>query len=120
MKRKPRFGSDERNFDDPEYIKWRASVYRRDGYACQMPGCTQKGFKNLQAHHIRRWADNPSLRYAVSNGITLCNVCHKKVTGSEESYVPLFTGITLKKTGGDDKAAADLTLRLLMRRYGKI
>jgi len=71
-----------RNFNDPSYIKWRKSVYKRDNYTCKMCGST----KNLQAHHVRRWADNPHLRFDVKNGITLCVLCHDRVTGYESEY----------------------------------
>lgn len=58
-----------------EYIDWRNTVYERDDYTCQE--CGAKGGK-LNAHHIVRWVDDKSLRYAVKNGITLCVPCHKK------------------------------------------
>lgn len=60
------------NRNSPEYIKWRDTVLKRDKYKCQCCGFNQ----NLQAHHIENFADNPSLRVDVSNGITLCEGCH--------------------------------------------
>ena len=53
----------KRNFDDPEYKKWRKSIYSRDGYKCQWPNCTLRS--RLNAHHIKTWANCPSLRYNV-------------------------------------------------------
>ena len=79
-----------RDFNDPEYIKWRKSVFKRDGFRCQMPDCRGK---KLEAHHIIRWVDNPLLRYEVSNGITLCKHHHKIVTGREMDYVQMFQAI---------------------------
>ena len=61
-----------------QYEKWRMAVYRRDHWTCQMCG---KKTKQLVAHHIKPFKDYPELRYDVSNGITLCRNCHKKVHG---------------------------------------
>lgn len=56
-----------------EYKKWRTDVFKRDGYTCQE--CGKRGGK-LTVHHIQHWSTHPDLRYEVSNGITLCEVCH--------------------------------------------
>lgn len=58
----------------PEYIEWRKSVFERDGYKCVECGST----KNICAHHIERWETNPSVRFDVNNGATLCDVCHQE------------------------------------------
>tara|TARA_R110002074_G_C12101640_1_gene625114 strand:- start:164 stop:313 length:150 start_codon:yes stop_codon:yes gene_type:complete len=34
-----------------------------------------------------KWASASSLRYDVSNGITLCSKCHKSITGKENHYI---------------------------------
>lgn len=81
-----------RDLRNPEYVRWRKSVYRRDHFQCQFPGCGHKGGK-LNAHHIKPWAKYPSLRFVVSNGITLCESCHNIVWGKEEDYEPLFLSI---------------------------
>lgn len=57
--------------------KWRRRVFERDKYICQKCGY-DKG-KILRAHHIASWAGFPDLRYELSNGITLCDPCHKWV-----------------------------------------
>lgn len=58
-------------------IRWRKAVFERDNYTCQK--CGNHG-GNLVAHHKKRWADYPKLRYVVSNGITLCkNPCHAEL-----------------------------------------
>jgi len=58
-----------------EYRLWREAVYARDNYTCQK--CKIKG-KYLEAHHIKRFADYPELRFAIDNGQTLCKKCHNK------------------------------------------
>lgn len=58
------------------YKEWRAAVMKRDDYRCQ--GCGKRG-GDLNADHIQRWAACPSLRYAVSNGRTLCVPCHHAI-----------------------------------------
>lgn len=60
----------------PEYKEWRTAVFKRDGFECQC--CRQIGNK-LNAHHIKPFASHPSLRFEISNGITLCESCHKEV-----------------------------------------
>lgn len=59
-----------------EYKQWRAKVFARDGFTCQI--CGQTG-NELNAHHIKPWAKYPNLRFEISNGITLCKSCHKLV-----------------------------------------
>lgn len=87
----------KRDFDDPVYKKWRIDVYKRDKFRCQMPGC--KCNKNLNAHHIQKWASASMLRYDVDNGITLCRGCHGRVTGREQHYQRLFQDIVRKNNG---------------------
>jgi predicted restriction endonuclease len=85
----------KRNFDDPEYKKWRSAVYKRDKFQCQWPGCYLK--KKLNAHHIKTWAQYPQLRFAVYNGITLCSVHHKMIKGLETIYEAVFHRIVSSK-----------------------
>ena len=73
-----------RNFDDPLYKNWRLSVYKRDKFKCQWPGCPNN--KKLNAHHIKTWAHFPGLRYEVRNGITLCKDHHNMINGNESYY----------------------------------
>ena len=58
-----------------EYKVWRTAVFQRDNFICQK--CRDNRGGNLNAHHIESFAGNPELRTTVSNGITLCEVCHK-------------------------------------------
>lgn len=70
---------------------WMNSVKRRDEFTCKMCGvngrkeCPCCGTKpTLHAHHIKSWKDHPELRFDVSNGITLCEKCHRglnRITG---------------------------------------
>lgn len=57
----------------PEYREWRRAVLQRDDYKCVWCRATQ----NLQADHIKSFAEYPESRYDVSNGRTLCKSCHK-------------------------------------------
>ena len=64
----------ERN--SPQYKRWRDAVFVRDDYTCQ--NCGRRGGM-LNAHHISAWAKDKERRFDVSNGITLCAVCHKAI-----------------------------------------
>ena len=59
-----------------EYRLWREAVFKRDNYACIWCGDSKGG--NLEADHIKRFSDFPELRFAIDNGRTLCEDCHKK------------------------------------------
>jgi hypothetical protein len=61
--------SGPRDFKDPRYVRWRNAVYRRDKWACRMPGCPGLS-KALNAHHIRRWANYPNLRATCTRATT--------------------------------------------------
>jgi predicted restriction endonuclease len=84
-----------RNYNDPEYKKWRKLIYTRDNFKCQWPGCVNT--KKINAHHIKRWSDNPNLRFHIDNGITLCYQHHKMVTGQESYYEAVFFSIINNK-----------------------
>jgi 5-methylcytosine-specific restriction endonuclease McrA len=58
------------------YKRWRYDVFLRDHFTCQECGDSRGG--NLVAHHIKPFAEYPDLRFEVSNGLTLCEVCHAK------------------------------------------
>lgn len=63
-----------------EYNEWRTSVFKRDNFTCRQ--CGAFGVK-LVAHHVvplnillRDSLDG--LLFEIGNGITMCDVCHKK------------------------------------------
>jgi hypothetical protein len=64
-----------RNRSSVEYNEWRRRVFKRDYHTCQR--CDVHG-GHLRAHHIVGWVVDPSKRYEVANGITLCILCHRK------------------------------------------
>jgi hypothetical protein len=66
----------QRERSSKEYADWRKAVFERDNFTCQM--CGQVG-GGLQAHHIKQWSTNVDERYQVSNGVTLCEKCHKEL-----------------------------------------
>jgi len=70
-----------------ENIEWVIKVFERDDYACLL--CKKRG-GDLEAHHIKRWADYPELRYEVSNGATLCKKCHLLTRGKEKNFEKYF------------------------------
>ena len=60
--------------------EWREAIFRRDNYICQDCGVRSGNGKAvfLVPHHIKSFAQYPELRFEVSNGITVCEQCHKK------------------------------------------
>lgn len=58
-----------------EYRLWREAVFARDNYTCIWCGDNKGG--NLNADHIKPFALFPELRFAIDNGRTLCEPCHK-------------------------------------------
>lgn len=67
-----------RDRQSAEYSQWRTSVFERDGYTCRCCGNRSRSGHPvvLHAHHLENFANNPSLRYDIDNGITLCYDCH--------------------------------------------
>lgn len=59
-----------------KYKQWRYRVFNRDKFLCRIGG--KKHGSRLNAHHIKSFAKYPKLRFVLSNGITLCESCHKK------------------------------------------
>ena len=74
-----------------EYKQWRVAVFTRDNYTCQI--CSQYG-GYLHADHIETWAENPSLRYDLNNGRTVCRACHYYITFKRKMPVSSSWGLT--------------------------
>lgn len=85
-----------RRFRDPRYQEWRNDVLERDNYTCQGCGKQCKKYeRGLAAHHIKSYAHFPKLRFELSNGKTLCRLCHMKIHGKApraKAPIPCFCG----------------------------
>ena len=57
------------------YKQWRRKIMVRDNFTCR--DCSKVGGK-LEVDHIKPFAFFPELRFAESNGKTLCHDCHVK------------------------------------------
>jgi 5-methylcytosine-specific restriction endonuclease McrA len=77
-------GSTKGDRSTKRYAAWRAEVFKRDGHRCRTCG---NGSCRIEAHHVKTWALYPSLRYEVSNGVTLCQKCHTKIHNKRPSGV---------------------------------
>jgi len=54
--------------------QWSERVRKRDGHRCVLCGS-----QRLRAHHILPRKEYPSLRFQISNGVTLCYLHHVAV-----------------------------------------
>lgn len=73
----PNLTDDERE-DKRDILKnknWKKDVYKKDNYTCQC--CGKRGIK-LNAHHLNGYHWDKENRFNISNGITLCEDCHKE------------------------------------------
>jgi hypothetical protein len=77
------------------YTQWRRACHLRDEYTCQLKDDNCCG--RLEVHHIKRWIDDDTLRYEVSNGITLCHYHHPRKRADEEKLASQFTTIIKSK-----------------------
>jgi len=59
-----------------DFKHWREKVFKKDNYTCWI--CEMKGY--LHPHHLKRFADYSNLRFKTSNGLTLCEFCHRTYT----------------------------------------
>lgn len=89
----------------PEYIAWRKAVYESDDYTCHC--CGTKG-REINAHHLKGFAEYPESRTDVNNGVTLCYDCHKefhRIYGSTGFTPEDFSEFVYYMT--DDRFAVD-------------
>ena len=65
-----------------EYRNWRNSVFERDNFTCQKCFAKNGNGKTiyLEAHHLKSFSKYPELRLDISNGVTLCKLCHNLIT----------------------------------------
>lgn len=66
---------DRHNGNKAQINEWRKKVYDRDNYTCQH--CHLSKSHHLIAHHLNGYDNYKEERFLVSNGITLCDECHK-------------------------------------------
>lgn len=76
-----------RDFENPKWKALRYACFKRDDFTCCK--CGIKG-KKIQAHHIIPVSLNPNLEWLLNNLITLCEDCHRMVTGKEIEFQNQF------------------------------
>lgn len=79
---------------------WREAVFARDSWTCQK--CKNRG-GNINSHHIENFSENPQLRTAIDNGVTLCQKCHiefHKIFGKKTNKNDYITYKNMKRKGG--------------------
>lgn len=73
-------GKNELARKSKEFKLWRKLVFTKDDYTCQR--CKKQSKRgerlSLHPHHILNFAEYLKLRFDISNGITLCENCHKE------------------------------------------
>ena len=83
----------ERVRKSKDYAIWRAAVFVRDNYTCQI--CHIRGGV-LNVDHIKPFSLYPELRLAIDNGRTLCNSCHKQTDTFGFSAWRLFNTVSVE------------------------
>ena len=85
-----------------EHDRWAERVISRDKATCRT--CGAQGVE-LHAHHVKEYAKHPELRWAMSNGITLCAPCHWAVHSA--SNVNAVNSVNpQRKDGGNTEPSA--------------
>ncbi len=61
-----------------DFAFWRKKVFERDNYTCQDCGAKNGNgrFVELHPHHIKSFSKFTELRFEITNGVTLCKLCH--------------------------------------------
>lgn len=99
----------ERELQQSDIARWRKAVFTRDKYTCQHCGDKQ----NLNAHHVKEWADFPNDRFDVANGLTLCESCHGRVHGKDFSNRRVkHCSICFESTSGRSLYCRSCSIRL--------
>lgn len=84
----------QREWDSEWYKRIRKRVFERDDYTCAI---TKKKGGQLNLHHIKRYYDNPGLRFDPRNLITLSREAHEMITGREKEYEQKLWRIAQKR-----------------------
>ncbi len=77
-KKNPNRQKDRQDRQSLKYKNWTKDIYYLANYKCQCCGCTNSKNNKLNAHHIFSFSKYKELRYEISNGICLCEKCHRK------------------------------------------
>ena len=81
----------------PGNRQWIIDVHRKSDYTCFV--CEVRGAPELHAHHIMPYSTNEDLRMDISNGTTMCSICHHAYHGVYKlEEVNLNTLIAFKET----------------------
>jgi len=70
---------EKREMHNGEIKKWRDRIFARDNYTCAV--CSEYGGR-LNAHHLNSWDNFKDERFELTNGVTLCEKCHKGFHGN--------------------------------------
>jgi hypothetical protein len=83
-------------------------VISRDNGTCQVCGSKEQ----LQAHHIKSYADHPDIRWDVENGLTVCFTCHLKIhSAANENSVNSGEALPdTEKSGGNPEPSSERKL----------
>jgi len=90
-----------------KYKNWRLGVLFRDKFTCQI--CSNQSRGDLEVHHYESYSQNPDLRYALSNGITLCRYCHNSkykgsfhnIYGTQKITKDMFQEYLIRRNNGE-------------------
>ena len=72
------------NYNNAEWRHLRMEVLKRDNYQCRQCGATKEesGYP-LEIHHVIASKGNRELFFDVNNCVTLCKICHARITQME-------------------------------------
>lgn len=83
--RSPLWKENESDWPTLSDRQWRRAIFERDGFECQDCGDDTGG--NLVAHHIKHRSECSQFeKYAIWNGVTLCQECHAERHEGEDVY----------------------------------
>jgi predicted transcriptional regulator len=72
-----------------KYVNWKRAIFVRDNKQCKNCGSVEK----INAHHIIPIRIDKSRFYDISNGITLCEECHKKTYFKENEFINKYVSL---------------------------